>query len=166
MRTPSYIRKFMGKDFRKAQGVDQHFIMWNPKTQVYCEDFADKVKNMRGCYIISSTTRNFEYANGKKSPILYIGLSDKLYKRLHDDHFVKHLKRLIDNPNFGLEDPVVITQVQDKYQYMYYAGARVDIFYCKGVQNQKEFESRLIASFYETYRSMPVGNGARSFSQK
>ena len=37
---------------------------------------------------------------------------------------------------------------------------------CKGTQSAKEFESRLIANFHYTYRSMPVGNGARSFSQR
>ena len=39
------------------------------------------------------------------------------------------------------------------------------IYNSKG-ESAKEFESCLIANFYSKYRCMPVGNGARSFSQK
>ena len=74
-------------------------------------------------------------------------------------------KKLVENPDYGLGGNL-IEMLQDKYQYMFYLGAKVDVFYCKGTQSAKEFESRLIASFYSKYRSMPVGNGARSFSQK
>ena len=162
MRVPKYIRYFMGADFRAIEGVNAHFDMLD----FLKPDFKCKVENRAGCYIISAVDKSIEYPKGK-SPIIYIGLSSHLYTRLYSDHFCKNLKILIDNPDYGLEsNRKMIRMMQDKYQYMYYLGARVDVFYCKGTQSAKEFESSLIASFYEKYRSMPVGNGARSFSQK
>ena len=162
MRVPKYIRNFMGADFRAIEGVNAHFDMLD----FLKPDFKCKVENRAGCYIISAVDKSIEYPKGK-SPIIYIGLSSHLYTRLYSDHFCKNLKILIDNPDYGLEsNRKMIRMMQDKYQYMYYFGAKVDVFYCKGTQSAKEFESSLIASFYEKYRSMPVGNGARSFSQK
>lgn len=162
MKVPKYIRDFMGADFRAVEGVNAHFNMLD----FLKSDFKNKVnvENRAGCYVISATNKSIEYPKGK-SPILYIGLSSHLYTRLYSDHFCKNLKILLDNPDYGLEHKM-IRMMPDKYQYMYYCGARVDVFYCKGTQSAKEFESSLIASFYEKYRSMPVGNGARSFSQK
>ena len=161
MRVPRYIQAFMGSDFRSSEGVDVHFDL---------KDFADPdfrcdLEIRKGCYIISSTERKFEYANGLKSKVLYIGESKELYRRIHDEHFNKHLKVLMNNRDFGIRTRK-IQQMSDKYQYMLYCGAIVDVFYCKGNQSEKEFESSLIANFYCKYRCMPVGNGARSYSQK
>lgn len=159
MRVPKYIRTFMGDDFRAVEGVNAHFIL----TKFSDPDFRP-VENVVGCYVISAIEKNIEYPKGK-SPILYIGLSKHLLTRLKHDHYRDNLKKLLDNPNYGLRGSL-ISMMQDKYQYMYYLGAKVDVFYCKGTQSAKEFESRLIANFYYKYRSMPVGNGARSFSQR
>ena len=87
----------------------------------------------------------------------------QLYRRLHDEHYLKHLRVLIDDRNHGLYSNQ-IDQMADKYQYMLYCGAMVDVFYCKGKQNPVKFENTLIASFYSKYRCMPIGNAARSFS--
>lgn len=160
MRVPKYIRDFMGDDFRAVEGVNAHFNL----ADFVNPEFDSRLEDKRGCYIISSPTRKFEYAKGK-SPVLYIGLSDHLYRRIHDEHYGKYLKVLMNNPNFGLETNR-IHQLPNRYQYMYWWGAVVDVFYCKGNQDEKEFESSLIANFYYKYRCMPVGNGARSYSQK
>ena len=132
IRVPKYIKSFMGSDFRSIEGVDACFEL---------SDFEDSnfdcgVENRPGCYVISSPDRLIEYANGKKSSILYIGCSDKLFRRLHDEHYMKHYRILAKNK---------------------------DVFYCKGNQLPKNFESVLLASFYDMYRCTPVGNAARSF---
>ncbi|MCQ2346513.1 MAG: hypothetical protein MJZ92_01115 [Paludibacteraceae bacterium] len=150
----------MGEDFRRVEGVDAHFRL----ESFSAPDFDCKVQRRAGCYIISSPTHAFEYPNGK-SPVIYIGLSDDLFRRLHDEHYQKHLKLLIEDKDWGLGTRL-IHMMPDKYQYMRKWGARVDVFYNKGTQSEKEFESSLIANFYSKYRAMPVGNGARSYSQK
>lgn len=160
-RVPKYIRDFMGDDFRSVEGVNVHFDL---KKFFDNPDYDCGVQNRPGCYIISTDGINIDYANGK-SRILYIGLSDKLLDRLYKGHFCKHLKKLMKNPDEGLEGNY-ITIMQNKYQYMLRLGAKVDVFYCKGTQNAKEFESSLLANFYYKYRCIPLGNSARSFSQK
>jgi hypothetical protein len=49
---------------------------------------------------------------------------------------------------------------------MYYDGSHVDVFKRRGKQDSKEFESLILNQFYQKYRALPVGNGARSYSQK
>ncbi len=160
MRVPRYIQDFMGKDFRIVEGVNVHFNLADFEDS----NFNCQLEDKKGCYIISSPNKKFEYAKGN-SPVIYIGMSDHLYRRLHDEHYGKYLKVLINDKDFGLKTNR-IHQLPDRYQYMYWWGAVVDVFYCKGNQSEKEFESSLIANFYYKYRCMPVGNGARSFSQK
>ena len=46
---------------------------------------------------------------------------------------------------------------------MYYNGAHVDVFKCRGYQDSKNLESLFLNQFYQKYRALPVGNGARSF---
>lgn len=157
---PNYIKIFMGADFRAKSGPDLSF---NLKDCLYD---SEKIKHLplehkQGCYIISTEQQQLTYANGKKSKIIYIGLSDDIKRRLINEHFGKHLKCLMQDKDFGLNDNL---QIQDKYQYMLYLGAHVDVFYVRGNQNIKTFESTLIYQFYNYYRSMPVGNGARSFA--
>ena len=161
MKMPSYIKRFMGFDFRAVQGPD---VSFNLKDYFYNpENVKDlPIENRPGCYIISTDKQELTYANGKKSKIIYIGLSDKIKRRLKEEHYCKNLKCLLGNKNFGLQDN---RQMQDKYQYMYYLGAHVDVFYARGNQDIKRFESMLIYQFYNHYRSMPVGNGARSFAE-
>lgn len=65
-----------------------------------------------------------------KSKILYIGESKELYRRIHDEHFNKHLKVLMNDRDFGIRTRR-IQQMSDKYQYMLYCGAIVDVFYLR-----------------------------------
>jgi len=81
---------------------------------------------------------------------------------LHDEHYNKHYRLLKENKDWGIHKNYV-TMMSDKYQYMLYYGCHVDVFYCKGVQIAKNFESTLLANSYDTYRCTPVGNAARSF---
>ena len=104
----------------------------------------------------------YTYPNGKKSPIIYIGKSDDLLRRLKDEHYIKGLKRLIDNPDWGIDEN---KQLASKYQYMYYDGSHVDVFKCRGKQESKEMESMFLNQFYQKYRALPVGNGARSYGK-
>lgn len=156
--TPDYIADFMYDGFRSEEGTDLSFDL-----KKWDETYVDKLDGRKGCYVISSTRKKFTYPNGEQSRVLYIGLSNNLYKRL-GTHF-RNLKKLMDNPDYGVEGNN-ITMLANRYQYMYYHGARVDVFFCKGKQSEKEFESMLMTYFYCKYRSVPVGNGARSFSQR
>lgn len=163
LKVPAYIRKFMGNDFRQTEGVNASFDLLDfEDPSFYCCIGQEKA----GCYIISATKRVFEYANGKKSPILYIGCSNDLYRRLHDEHYLKHLSILKKNRDYGIGKTSITCQMADKYQYMLYSGSHVDVFYCKGKQDEFDFESYLLASFYDYYRCSPVGNGARSYGKR
>ena len=116
-----------------------------------------------GVYIISTTDgTKYTYPNSKKSPIIYIGMSEDLLRRLKDEHFTKGLKRLLDNPNWGLEYNI---QLASRYQYMFYNGSHVDVFKRRGPQDAKNLESMILNQFYQKYRAIPVGNGARSFGR-
>lgn len=153
-----YIRAFF-PDFRPHSGVDASFDL---------RDFEDKdfecpiKRGDVGVYIISSTKTKYEYPSGYESPIIYIGKSDDLLRRLKDEHFTKGLKRLLDDPEFGINDDIQLTP---RYQYMYYHGSHVDVFKCKGNQDSKRLESILLNQFYKKYRALPVGNGARSYDE-
>lgn len=134
------LRDFKDKDFRAP--VRQHEI---------------------GVYIISATDgTKYTYPNGKRSPIIYIGMSEDLFRRLKDEHFTKGLKRLLDDSEWGLDKN---WQLASRYQYMYYNGSHVDVFKRRGPQDAKNLESIILNRFYQTYRALPVGNGARSFGR-
>ena len=109
-----YIKAFLPL-FRPVRGTDASFDL---------RDFASKdfyspiSRGDIGVYVISSTDgTRYTYPNGKKSPIIYIGMSDDLLRRLKDEHFTKGLKRLMDNPDWGIEDNF---QLASRYQYMFY----------------------------------------------
>ena len=154
-----YIKSFM-PEFRPVKGTDASFDLRD-----FAEDgFVCPVhRGDIGIYIISSTDgTKYVYPNGKKSPIIYIGKSDDLYRRLKDEHFTKGLKRLLENKDFGIADNI---QIASRYQYMYYNGSHVDVFKCRGYQESKILESIFMNQFYQKYRAIPVGNGARSYVQ-
>ena len=135
------LRDFKDKDFRAP--VRQHEI---------------------GVYIISATDgTKYTYPNGKRSPIIYIGMSEDLFRRLKDEHFTKGLKLLLDDSEWGLDKN---WQLASRYQYMYYNGSHVDVFKRRGPQDAKNLESIILNRFYQTYRALPVGNGARSFGRQ
>ncbi|MBR5434119.1 MAG: hypothetical protein IK117_06765 [Bacteroidales bacterium] len=151
-----YLKSFM-PDFRPNQGPDYCFDLRDFQNKKFCP-LGEKES---GVYIISSTDgTKYLYPNGKKSPIIYIGKSDDLLRRLKDEHYTKGLKRLLTNPNWGIDDNY---QLASRYQYMYYNGSRVDIFKCRGKQDAKRQESICLNLFYQKYRALPVGNSARSY---
>lgn len=155
-----YIKTFL-PDFRPVRGTDASFDL---------QEFEDKdfdcaiKKGDIGIYVISSTDgTKYTYPNGKKSPIIYIGKSDDLLRRLKDEHYTKGLKRLLDDPDWGIDNNY---QLPSRYQYMYYNGSHVDVFKCRGKQESKEMESLFLNQFYQKYRALPVGNGARSYGKE
>lgn len=155
-----YIKTFL-PDFRTSSGLDASFDL---------RDFEDKdficplKRGDTGVYIISATDgTKYTYPNGQKSPIIYIGKSDDLLRRLKDEHFTKGLKRLLDNRDFGIAENI---QLASRYQYMFYNGSHVDVFKRRGKQESKLFESMMLNLFYQKYRSLPVGNAARSYDNK
>ncbi len=154
-----YIKSFF-PDFRPIKGFDASFDLLDFGNK----DFKCPIKRGdTGIYIISATDKTkYIYPNGNRSPIIYIGKSDNLLRRLKDEHYTKGLKRLIDNPDFGIEEN---WQILPRYQYMYYNGSHVDVFKCKGKQDSKNLESLFLNQFYHKYRALPVGNGARSYDE-
>lgn len=155
-----YIKSFL-PDFRPLKGSDASFDLLDFQEKGF--DCGIKRHDI-GVYVISATGGiKYTYPNGGKSPIIYIGMSDDLLRRLKDEHYTKGLKRLLDNPKWGIDDNY---QLPSKYQYMYYNGSHVDVFKCRGKQESKEMESLFLNQFYQKYRALPVGNGARSYSKE
>ncbi len=114
-----------------------------------------------GVYIISATDgTQYIYPNGKRSPIIYIGMSEDLLRRLIEHY--RNLKELLADKNYGIDNN---KQLPSRYQYMYYNGSHVDVFKRRGPQDAKNLESIILNRFYQTYRALPVGNGARSFGR-
>lgn len=152
-----YIRAFM-PDFRPCQGPDISFDLLDFETNSFK---CPLTENDSGVYIISATDgTKYIYPNGELSPIIYIGKSDNLLRRLRDEHYFKGLKRLLDDVDYGISENI---QIAPRYQYMYYNGSHVDVFRCRGKQDAKNLESFILNQFYQKYRGIPVGNGARSF---
>lgn len=152
-----YIKAFY-PDFRPVRGTDASFDLLDFED----EDFVCPInKDDVGIYIISATDgTKYVYPNGKRSPIIYIGKSDRLLKRLRNEHYYKHLRLLLEDRDYGIEDNL---QMASRYQYMLYNGSHVDVFKCRGNQEAKHLESVFLNQFYQKYRAIPVGNGARSF---
>ena len=152
-----YIKAFI-PDFRPSLGPDISFDLLDFQE----EDFVCPIeKEEAGIYIISTTDgTKYIYPNGKSSPILYIGKSDNLLRRLRDEHFSKGLKRLLDDPDYGIADNI---QIAPRCQYMYYNGSHVDVFRCRGKLESKNLESLFLNKFYEEYRAIPFGKGSRSY---
>lgn len=150
-----YLKSFI-PDFRPIKGPDASFDLLDFGE----EDFICPVyREDMGVYIISSTDgTKYTYPNGKKSPILYIGMSDDLLRRLKEHYY--RLRLLLDNKDYGIEDNIMLAS---RYQYMYYNGSHVDVFKCRGYQESKNLESMILNQFYQKFRAIPVGNGARSF---
>ncbi len=154
-----YLKSFISF-FRPMQGPDASFDLLDFQEK----DFECPInRHDVGVYVITTTDgTKYIYPNGKKSPVIYIGMSVDLLRRIKDEHYTKGLKRLLENPNYGIEDN---WQIASRYQYMFYNGSHVDVFKCRGYQDAKNLESMFLNQFYQTYRAIPVGNGARSFER-
>jgi hypothetical protein len=94
--------------------------------------------------------------------VLYIGQADNLRRRLTEH--LKNLDSIRDDETYMRGH---WHQPCSRYQYMKYYGAYVYTFHClKNSQDAKNLESQILWKFYERYRSLPVGNGARSFRKE
>ncbi len=51
-----------------------------------------------------------------------------------------------------------------RYHYMRKFGAEVFWFTCRGTQKPRTLESWLLEYFYDRYQSLPIGNGAFSYT--
>lgn len=99
-----YLKNFL-PDFRPVKGSDASFDLRDFKDK----DFICPIKEGdMGVYVISGTTK-YVYPNGKESPVIYIGMSDNLFRRLKDEHFTKGLKRLIKDKDWGIEKNIILS---------------------------------------------------------
>lgn len=126
------------------------------------EDDINDLTTGPGVYIIvSADNTKFVYPKGT-SPVIYIGKADNLRRRLREH--LKNLRLVIDSEETDMRNHY---QPCSRYQYMKYYGAYVYTFHClKSTQDAKNLESQILWKFYERYRSLPVGNGARSFEKE
>lgn len=143
------------KDFRQRQGAAGGFVLDE-------DDIPEDTRRRAGVYVIETTDGfKFPYPKGK-SKVIYIGKSDNLMTRLKEHR--KSLNDLWEDADLGIYDdgPWPFS----RYQYMRYHGAKVYYYKCLGNQEAKELESRVIWAFYQKYRALPVGNGAKSYSKE
>lgn len=137
--------------FRPVRGYDARLDL--------CEDEVADVPARRGVYVlVAADGTRFVYPKGK-SPVIYIGQASNLRRRLRE-----HLKHWRDIARD--EEPDLRAHVEHCSRYWYIEsckGARVYTFHCLKGQSAKDLESEVIWHFYEKYRALPVGNGARSF---
>jgi len=120
------------------------------------DSFCD-VSDKSGVYIIVSQGQKFVYPNGE-SRVIYVGMSSCLSSRLRQHHRlaleIRNLKKA-DRKN---------DWYYSRYQYISSYGAKIYYFTTRGLQNPKNMEEKIIGRFYDRYLSLPVGNGAFSFS--
>ena len=134
------------KDFRPIQGYDGEI-------RYLADDDLTDIPTAGGVYIIVSPQTRFVYPKGN-SRIIYIGKANSMRRRLKE-HQASLLNAMADRHDELWRF--------DRYNYMKYHGARVYYYLCKGHQESKDLESKMIRRFYDRYGAMPVGNGARSF---
>lgn len=117
---------------------------------LYNDDWKSNFENQEGVYILgSSDNTTFTYPWGS-SPIFYIGKSINLMKRLRS-HRNYILKAAEDHNS---------RKFRPKNQYGAAFGADTAIFYLNDFGDLGNYESKMITDFYDTYGSIPVGNGA------
>ena len=137
--------------FRAKQGPDVEIDLLQ-------ENPFEDIEDIPGVYIIASSDgTRFIYPKGMNA-VIYIGKSENLVQRLKTH--LCHLKEVMYHDKDLLQERV---QVNQRYQYMNSFGAKVFIYYCRRSQDAKWLESYIMHRFYEKYRAVQVGNGARSF---
>ncbi len=117
-----------------------------------------EIENRPGIYVIVGKRFKYPYPKGD-SGVIYIGTSENLHARL-----VTHIRKYKE----ALEDwKTNETWANSRYNYILaQEETRVYVLYTHGEKKGKDLESRAIESFYDRYRAIPVGNGARSFREK
>lgn len=144
------------QEFRPSRGYDSTFLLDEDI------DSLNELEDVPGVYIIEATDGSKFSCPVGKSSIIYIGKSDHLKTRLKEHRSI--LMQLWDNKEYGMkmDEP----WVSSRYQFMRYHGARVYTYKClKQSQNAKELEAQVIWNFYQKYRCLPIGNGAKSYSK-
>lgn len=142
-------------NYRPQQGAEGGFFLDDE------DGLPFDMEGYAGVYIIETGDKfRFPYPSGQ-SGVIYIGKADELRSRLQDHRHM--LMKLQADKDFGMaaNEP----WVSSRYQYMLKHQARVYYFKCRGKQEAKEEESRIMWAFYQKYRSLPVGNGAKSYSK-
>ena len=130
--------------------------IWHIKDAFLTEDSLNDVPNEAGIYIIVAKSTKFLYPKGE-SPVIYIGTSNHLQKRLKthlrlykeaEGHFKNHS-----------------AWVYSRYNYAIAFGA--DVYYMRitGRENEKSLERKAIEGFFDKYGALPVGNGAFTFKK-
>ncbi len=134
------------RDFRPISGFDEEILDLK-------EDDLSVLPSKAGVYIIVSFKTKFIYPTGQ-SKVIYIGKTDSIRRRLKE-----HQRNL----KFSINDKYAEYWHLDRYNYMRYHGARVYYYTCRGYQESKTLEAKIIEAFYKKYGAIPVANGARSF---
>jgi len=119
------------------------------------KEILEAIEERSGIYVIVGKKIKYQYPNGD-SKVIYIGTSDNLHKRLtqHIRHYKDALADWTRNELWS----------DSRYNYIIAQGeTRVYYLYTRGEVNCKDLESRALECFYDRYRAIPVGNGARSF---
>lgn len=139
--------------FRKIRGHDDEIFL--------DEEGVSSLPSCSGVYIIVAMDKTkFVYPNGLSS-VIYIGKADNSRRRL-----LEHLSSLNQQKRNDEDWLINHIQAHSRYQYIKFHGGKVYTFHClKSTQDSKNLESEIIWRFYEKYRSLPVGNGARSFGK-
>ncbi|MDO6766185.1 hypothetical protein [Agarivorans sp. 1_MG-2023] len=122
----------------------------NELFDLYDDDWKIKFEHLSGVYILGSSDNTmFTYPWGS-SPIFYIGKSLNLMKRLRTHR--KQILQAADDHNSKYFRP--------KNQYGAAFGAETAVYYLQGSECLDLLESKMITDFYDTFGSIPVGNGA------
>ena len=113
------------------------------------------IPNKPGAYIIIATDKKtkFIYPRGE-SRVIYIGKAKDLNKRLSS-----HYKTAKKFDKMSLEKRLEYWYYQ-RYQYIKEFGGALYWYTTRGPQSPEKLEHDLLASFYNRYYALPVGNGA------
>ena len=144
------------KDFRNGIAAEGPYNLLNL-------DDLNKVTESPGVYIIEAQDKfKFPYPKGSSS-ILYIGMSTSSLRQRLKRHRLHLMELENTNGEHGMADNE--EWVSQRYQYMYYHGAKVYYYSRKGKQDAKDLEAEILWQFYSKYRALPVGNGAKSYAK-
>lgn len=118
------------------------------------EEFVNDIRDKSGIYFFVSKSHRYIYPSGE-SPIIYIGTSNNLKRRLKE-----HLKSFHTAQQHLYKKDIWI---YSRYNYIIHHGA--DVYYLPtiGKEDAKNLESKVLENFFDKYASLPVGNGAFSY---
>ena len=117
-------------------------------------ELIDTIQHKSGIYIIISPTQKFVYPLGS-SPIIYIGTSNNLHRRLkeHIKYYQIAGEHWRDHSRW----------IYSRYNYIISYGGRVYYMLTQGRETNKALESKALEGFYDKFGALPVGNGAFTF---